>query len=178
MGLDMYFNMKRYETVSRYRLKEGAKVPENFYPAELKGLQEHIFERNFLGKDCSYGVGYFRKFNALHNWIVKNCANGVDECQEIILKRSDIEKILFICKEIQSDHSKAPKLMPTGAGFFFGSTEYDDWYFEDIDCAIDLMTEILKVLDEEAKYREKIRASGEVPAVSSYSWEVIYQASW
>jgi hypothetical protein len=35
-------------------------------------------------------------------------------------------------------------LLPTGAGFFFGSTEYDEFYMEDIDHTIKMLEKILK----------------------------------
>lgn len=42
------------------------------------------------------------------------------------------------------DPSTAKKLLPTQAGFFFGSTEYDESYAQDIDLTIEQLTEILK----------------------------------
>ncbi len=32
-------------------------------------------------------LAYWRKFNALHSWFVHNCAEGIDNCQRILLKR-------------------------------------------------------------------------------------------
>ena len=45
-------------------------------------------------------VAYWRKFNALHGWIVKNCADGVDECQEIHLGVEEIEQLLSTLKKV------------------------------------------------------------------------------
>jgi hypothetical protein len=39
----------------------------------------------------------------------------------------------------------AEECLPTQGGFFFGSTDYDEWYMRDIDETIDIIT---KVLDE------------------------------
>ena len=41
----------------------------------------------------------------------------------------------------------AEELLPTQDGFFFGSTEYDQWYMEDIDDTIDILTNALKTVD-------------------------------
>ena len=41
----------------------------------------------------------------------------------------------------------AAKYLPTQSGFFFGGTEYDQWYMEDIDSAIEILTEVLKETD-------------------------------
>lgn len=45
-------------------------------------------------------------------------------------------KILEICKEV----------LPTTAGFFFGSTDYDRWYFADV---FQTMEVVDRILDEE-----------------------------
>ena len=41
----------------------------------------------------------------------------------------------------------AAKYLPTQSGFFFGGTEYDQWYMEDIDSTIEILTEVLKETD-------------------------------
>jgi hypothetical protein len=38
----------------------------------------------------------------------------------------------------------AEELLPTRGGFFFGSTEYDQWYMEDIEKTIDILTKALE----------------------------------
>ena len=40
--------------------------------------------------------------------------------------------IRLICDKVLDDNSLAEELLPTRSGFFFGSTDYDEWYFEDI----------------------------------------------
>jgi hypothetical protein len=39
---------------------------------------------------------------------------------------------------------KAHELLPTRAGFFFGSTDYDEWYFKDVE---DVRKQFKKLLD-------------------------------
>ena len=41
----------------------------------------------------------------------------------------------------------AAELLPTQGGFFFGSTEYDQWYMADIDETIDILTNVLETVD-------------------------------
>ena len=43
----------------------------------------------------------------------------------------------------------ASELLPTGEGFFFGGTAYDEFYFEDVKYTIDALE--LIVSDEDAK---------------------------
>ena len=41
----------------------------------------------------------------------------------------------------------AEELLPTQSGFFFGGTNYDQWYFEDIVDTIDILTKVLETTD-------------------------------
>jgi hypothetical protein len=41
----------------------------------------------------------------------------------------------------------AQELLPTQGGFFFGSTEYDEFYMDDIISTIDILTKVLKETD-------------------------------
>ena len=41
----------------------------------------------------------------------------------------------------------AEEFLPTQDGFFFGSTNYDQWYMEDIEHTIDILTEALATID-------------------------------
>lgn len=45
--------------------------------------------------------------------------------------------------EYIEDSSVAQKLLPTGEGFFFGSTNYDQWYYQDLEYTRDILTELL-----------------------------------
>ena len=53
------------------------------------------------------------------------------------------------CKAVLEDHSKAEELLPTRAGFFFGSTEYDDWYFGDVESVKTTFESILEDFNPE-----------------------------
>ena len=65
------------------------------------------------------------------------------------------------------DPTTAQELLPTCAGFFFGSTEYTDWYLDDIKSCLEQIDEIIK--DYEAEI-----ASG----TKDYDIEYYYYASW
>lgn len=47
------------------------------------------------------------------------------------------------------DPSVAMKLLPTASGFFFGGTNYDEWYVDDIKNTIDIITQALETTDFE-----------------------------
>jgi hypothetical protein len=45
--------------------------------------------------------------------------------------------------EVLEDHSKASELLPTAIGFFFGSTDYDEWYFKDLEYTKEVIGKIV-----------------------------------
>ena len=53
--------------------------------------------------------------------------------------------------KIMTNKKYAEKLIPTQSGFFFGSTDYDEYYMQDIDHTIKVLTEELKK-DDGADY--------------------------
>lgn len=79
MGLDMY--LYRYP-----KSKTRDQINKESKDLWEKGVEE--WESGF--KDV-YQVAYWRKVNFLHGWIVRNLANGVDECQEIPIGKEDFE---------------------------------------------------------------------------------------
>jgi len=75
-------------------------------------------------------VAYWRKFNALHNWFVQNIQNGEDDCGSYIVDIDKLKELLYKLAKINKKNAK--KILPTASGFFFGGTEYDEYYFEEI----------------------------------------------
>ena len=147
MGLDMYLdkcNRKAYgyKNFDIDELKENnVKLYNEIKPfLVMRGKYIHwesIFEE----------VGYWRKANAIHNWFVQNVQNGVDNCEYYEVNKEQLEELLSICKKIMEDKTLASEYLPTTSGFFFGTTEYDEWYFEDIEYTIELLTKTLEETD-------------------------------
>lgn len=157
MGLDMYFYLNKYD--SQCRWDEEKKVLH--YDDDLKELEDYIYRVDASKVVLTdYEVGYFRKFNALHSYIVKNFANGEDDCRKIYLSTRDIKQILETLKEVNEDN--ASQVLPNQTGFFFGSQEYDEWYFKDVENAIELFEKVLKVLESDNRGK----------------WDFYYEASW
>ena len=51
--------------------------------------------------------------------------------------------------KIIEDSSVAEELLPTGSGFFFGSTDYNEYYMQDINATIKIINKVLKETDFE-----------------------------
>ena len=45
----------------------------------------------------------------------------------------------------------AKELLPTTSGFFFGSTDYDEWYYNDIEYTVNVIKKVLKTTDFETQ---------------------------
>ena len=86
---------------------------------------------------------YWRKANAIHAYIVSNYAEG-DDCTPVELGRDSIKELRNRCLDVLSDRGLAQELLPTQSGFFFGSTEYDEDYFEELEHAEKKLTEVLR----------------------------------
>lgn len=141
MGLDMYLMKETYigagfefnEVKGTVDVtKQGKSIPINFN--RISTITEE--------------VGYWRKANHIHNWFVQNVQGGRDECQRAYVSKEELEKLLNICKEVLADHSKAPELLPTTSGFFFGGTDYDEYYYQDVQDTINIIEPLLKELEE------------------------------
>lgn len=101
-------------------------------------------------------LAYFRKANAIHKWFVTNVQDGVDDCAPYIVSLEQLAKLRDVCVTILEAASLSPKdfplkedlhisveavekakeLLPTTPGFFFGTSDYDNWYFRDLAYAV------------------------------------------
>lgn len=76
---------------------------------------------------------YWRKANQIHKWFVENIQDGNDDCSFYEVKFDKLMELKGIVETVAENPQKwGPKLLPTQAGFFFGDTEYNQWYEEDI----------------------------------------------
>ena len=155
MGLDMYLHAKKYE--SNYNFQVERNGENETFRTILTAVGGYVTPDS-PALEVSLNIGYWRKVNAIHNWFVKELANGVDECQPIYVPRDKLVELRLICKQVLKDKSLAGTLLPTGAGFFFGSTEFDEWYFRGLEDTIEQIEKALVMLDEK--------------------WSFEYQASW
>ena len=161
MGLDMFLNRNRdlnWEEIEELKTK----LPKAQYP--IYGVKEE--------------VAYWRKANQIHNFFMKNDVDGSDRIAKIeisdikqlleICKRLKRELRLETGQiHVGTKHSKngveemyeegkvianpelAEALLPTRAGFFFGSTDYDGYYYEQI---CDAIHTLQRIVDEHSRY--------------------------
>jgi hypothetical protein len=138
MGLDMYLTRKTYvkqwshqapEEQFEVTITKGGKPYDGIDISNITNIEEE--------------VGYWRKQNQIHRWFVENVQNGVDDCGEYSVSKSELETLRNICKEVSNDHSKADELLPSASGFFFGGTDYDEWYYDGVENTIEMLDRII-----------------------------------
>lgn len=157
MGLDMYLE-KRTFIGAEYEHREvkgtcnitaeGKKVPIKFN--RISSISE--------------SVGYWRKANQIHAWFVKNVQKGKDDCGEYIVSLEKLKELVANCKTVLKEKGKADKLLPSQSGFFFGGTDYDECYFDDLKYTVKMLNALIKELEKE--YAKK-----------DFS-EIYYHSSW
>ena len=157
MGLDMYLTAKKYLWSDEDK-ELSAKINE------LVGVKADMENRwngsSLVVKQIEVDAMYWRKANAIHGWFVENCQNGLDECQQSYVPREKLVELRDLCKDIleNPDAERDEDLEPT-KGFFFGSYEKDEWYWQDLKNTVDGITSALESLPED-------------------QYEFYYQASW
>jgi hypothetical protein len=146
MGLDMYLNAKRYiwfdeETV--------AKAVAEVFP-ELKDRKV---------KQVEAEAAYWRKANAIHKWFVDNVQEGEDDCGNYAVSREQLETLRDTCRRVLDFRHLAAGQLPPAEGFFFGSTNIDEWYFQDVEDTVKMIDSALSDFPEG-------------------KWEFEYHSSW
>lgn len=148
MGLDMYLEAQRY-----------------YWGREKKPALEGVPE-GYAVKSVFVEVAYWRKANAIHRWFVNNVQNGVDDCGKYQVENYQIIELRDLCKDVlaKKDPADALTRLPTMSGFFFGSTGYNEGYWQDV-------ADTVEVLDK------AISAFVPEPGVRA-EWDFYYHSSW
>ena len=149
MGLDITFykakRLKDNETKERLeeiRKELAAEYLKSIDERNSKLIKELEDEKEKINPWNE--VAYFRKVNFLIPFF------GYEEnCSNIEIDKYQVEDLIEACKEVLANHDKASFFLPTQAGFFFGSTDYDDWYFDDVQNVKEKFEEILADFDRD-----------------------------
>lgn len=128
--------MKRYTKWDFYYENMKNKV----YP--LDDVKKFLFD--FLKHYYAEDDAYFRKVNFVYHFFSPKLEN-----EACFVTRWDLENLIDRCNSVLDNHSLAEDLLPTQGGFFFGSTDYDKWYFEDVKDCRRQMKKLLRGFNEE-----------------------------
>jgi len=151
MGLDMYLYARI--NISKFDDKESIKKAE-----EVRNIFPEMFKSNNLDSvEIRFESGYWRKANHIHKWFVKKCQEGKDECQDSYVSRNELKELLDLCKRVLNNKKLAKEELPSTSGCFFGGTDYDEYYFSDLEDTIKIIERCLKLPD---------------------CWDFVYHSSW
>ena len=164
MGLDMYLTKRTYIGAEYEHREVAGKID-----LTIKGQPVNInFNRV---QTIVEKVGYWRKANQIHNWFVQNVQGGEDDGGEHRVSRENFESLLsdintvLKAKDTPEEEGAIEDLLPPTEGFFFGSTEIDEWYWKDLEDTKDLIEKLLVEMDEDEK--------------NEHLWvDYYYEASW
>jgi hypothetical protein len=156
MGLDMFLT-KRHYIGSNYEHR-NVKAKINITVGKKKV--------NIDPKKISYiheEVAYWRKANHIHAWFVDHCQNGEDDCRDADVSVAQMKELIALCKEVleKKDEAFSEANLPTQEGFFFGGTEYGEYYYSDVEETIKMLSEAIEGVEE-----------------NDYSIDFLYRSSW
>ncbi len=162
MGLDMYLKASKY--ISGWDFSSEETKAQYAKLLELAGLTKEQLDPGSPSGHIELTVGYWRKANSVHDWFVKNVQDGEDECRPHRVNREQLTALKLACQEVMLaakegvvDEAKAKEVLPTRSGFFFGGTDYDEWYLRDMEQTVAIIDRVLTLPEE---------------------WSFIYQSSW
>jgi len=138
MGLDMYLEARKY--VSSYTDEANYDQLRSMLGLGLDEIPEGGHG------SVSLSVMYWRKVNAVHDWFVREVQGGEDDCKAYYVGREKLVELLALCKRVvdnKEDSKVAEELLPSASGFFFGSTDYDEYYYEGLLWTIEGLERIL-----------------------------------
>lgn len=140
MGLDMYLWKETYVgdlgTVFEMTAR-GATNTLHIDPTQVFAVRERF--------------GYWRKANAIHKYFVDYVQDGNDDCGTYEVSREQLEELYSLVKDTLAHPEQADGLLPTEAGFFFGGTEYGEYYFEQLQYTKELLEKALDLMDKDAR---------------------------
>ena len=153
MGLDQYLTAKKY--VSKWDYSGGfdnrviTQEFQDLLPMDTPDITRY---GQYAGITVEYPVGYWRKANAIHNYFVQTLGEGVDECQEMYVPRETLSDLRERCQDVIASSDMEQMAQEVGletvSGFFFGDTEYGEWYREDLKLTVEICDHVLKLPEE------------------------------
>lgn len=148
MGLDIYFyKFKKADWKKASELKEAiANEPDD------EKANKMIDEANEMLPDIQTEIGYFRKVNFLMAFF-----NYEGNCEYKEITRKQLRELKDKCfavytlkpgDGVMTDEiiKKCSETLPTQAGFFFGNTNYDEWYFQEVKEVLEWVSGVLEDL--------------------------------
>lgn len=149
MGLDMYM----------FKCKVPAYLAARSRKSKIVRLCQEVLDNMEDGEPLSENaclVDYWRKANQIYGWFLNNTMVKCDEPGPYQIKWEELLELKAVCKQVldfgvgmdgMPVAVTCEKLLPTVEGPFWGSTEYDECYLEDVLSTYNLLDDLLGTSD-------------------------------
>lgn len=152
MGLDIYFHKRNADKYNKV-VEEANQKSDDFWIEWLKkrlatpnpdSLRKYIdmAKASYISDMANIEVAYFRKVNFLMSFF-----NYEGNCEDKRISKEEVEALLDACER----EVKGEEVLEPTAGFFFGSTDRDEFFYEQISDVIEKFTNILNETDWESE---------------------------
>jgi len=148
MGLDMYLTAEKY--ISNWDHADAENKAAFAKIVEAAGFDIEDVPAGSPGVTIEANVMYWRKANAIHKWFVQHVQNGNDDCGRYRVTRDHLTFLKEACEKVLDNPDATDEVLPTKSGAFFGSTQYDAYYWKGLE---ETATRIGKLLTE-PKYQK------------------------
>lgn len=103
-----------------------------------------------MGLDMYLTMGAGDERQTIFQWRkeIRRASLNPNEEVEVVLDKADIIQLRNDIQSVLLNPKRAPYILPTQAGFFFGSTDYDDYYFETLAGMHDVLERILVAMNK------------------------------
>ena len=114
-------------------------------------------------------LAYFRKVNFIQKFFEDKYE--IPDAESVPITKEDLQELADLCERVMDkfeewdgakealesdDYIEPPKhiqdyaaeLLPTCDGFFFGSTDYDNWYFNDVKDTMNTIRELIQEVED------------------------------
>lgn len=143
MGLDQYLYARKY--VSNWSFDTPQEKEEYAKVVESIGLTKDEIDPDNPAIYVSVPVLYWRKANQIHNWFVSEIQRGEDDCRDYFVTDKQLKVLLELCESvIEKKHPDVSEdLLPALGGAFYGTYDYGDWYYEQVERTAEMLKKIL-----------------------------------
>jgi hypothetical protein len=151
MGLDMYLTAEKFF----YTYKDEQEIDTTI--KHISGIED--LTTDDFSSMLRLPIIYWRKANAIHNWFVNNVQDGKDDCGTYNVSFDQLEELQEAISEVING-TPPEEVLPAIPGFLFGSTDYNDWYYQDLRKTEEKLNKLIS-------QKEKLRG-----------WSFYYHSSW
>lgn len=168
MGLDMYLKKKKYIGKAKIKILENEydwyeNISKEYSNVKLITSEVGYWRKaNQIHKwfvdNCQGGNDDCREYYVSKEKLkelLERCKRIKNECKLIdgkIINGQPLENGKWINNyedgKVMTNIEVAEELLPTQSGFFFGGTDYDEYYMQDIDNTIEIIEKVLEEDDD------------------------------